>query len=79
MLPLLETVWLDSNQMAEQDEFEDKMKELEGVCNPVIQKMYAAGGGGGMPGGMPDMGGAAGGAPPPNSNGGAGPTIEEVD
>ena len=72
--------WLDSNQMAEQDEFEDKMKELEGVCNPVIQKMYAAGGGGGgMPGGMPDMGAAAGGAPPPNSSGGAGPTIEEVD
>lgn len=72
--------WLDSNQMAEQDEFEDKMKELEGICNPVIQKMYAAGGGGGgMPGGMPDMGGAGAGAPPPSSAGGAGPTIEEVD
>jgi len=74
--------WLDSNQMAEQDEFEDKMKELEGICNPVIQKMYAAGGGGGgMPGGMPDMGGMGGGAgaPPPSSAGGAGPTIEEVD
>ena len=71
--------WLDSNQMAEQDEFEDKLKELEGICNPVIQKMYAAGGGGGMPGGgMPDMGGAAG-APPPSGDGGAGPTIEEVD
>jgi len=77
--------WLDSNQMAEQDEFEDKLKELEGICNPVIQKMYAAGGaGGGMPGGMPDMGGmggmGGGGAPPPPSGGaGAGPTIEEVD
>ena len=71
--------WLDSNQMAEQDEFEDKLKELEGICNPIIQKMYAAGGGGGMPGGgMPDMGGAAG-APPPSGDGGAGPTIEEVD
>jgi len=69
--------WLDSNQTAEQDEFEDKLKELEGVCNPVIQKMYAAGGGGGMPGGMPDMGGAA--PPPPGGDGGAGPTIEEVD
>ena len=74
--------WLDSNQMAEQDEFEDKLKELEGICNPIIQKMYAAGGGGGMPGGgMPDMGGMGGGAgaPPPSSDGGAGPTIEEVD
>merc|ERR1712023_593367 len=71
--------WLDGNQMAEQDEFEDKLKELEGICNPIIQKMYAAGGGGGMPGGgMPDMGGGAG-APPPSSDGGAGPTIEEVD
>merc|ERR1712157_421473 len=71
--------WLDGNQMAEQDEFEDKLKELEGICNPIIQKMYAAGGGGGMPGGgMPDMGGAAG-APPPSGDGGAGPTIEEVD
>merc|ERR1711879_353799 len=73
--------WLDSNQMAEQDEFEDKLKELEGICNPVIQKMYAAGGGGGMPGGMggmPDMGAAGAGAPPP-SGGAGGPTIEEVD
>jgi len=71
--------WLDGNQMAEQDEFEDKLKELEGICNPIIQKMYAAGGGGGMPGGgMPDMGGGAG-APPPSGDGGAGPTIEEVD
>merc|ERR1711959_469111 len=59
--------WLDSNQMAEQDEFEDKLKELEGICNPVVQKLYAAGGGGGMPGGMPDMsgmGGGGAGAPP---------------
>ncbi|ONK62265.1 uncharacterized protein A4U43_C07F2130, partial [Asparagus officinalis] len=32
--------WLDSNQLAEADEFEDKMKELEGICNPIIAKMY---------------------------------------
>merc|ERR1712124_232552 len=72
--------WLDNNQLAEIDEFEDKMKELEGLCNPIIQKMYQAAGGapggapggmpGGMAGGMPDMGGAA--------SGGAGPKIEEV-
>jgi len=75
--------WLDSNQMAEQDEFEDKLKELEGICNPVVQKLYAAGGGGGMPGGMPDMSGmGGGGAPPPggaDAGAGSGPTIEEVD
>merc|ERR1711912_160430 len=73
--------WLDANQLAEVDEFQDKLKELEGICNPVIQKMYAAGGGGGMPGGMggmPDMGAAGAGAPPP-SGGAGGPTIEEVD
>ncbi|KAI8564637.1 hypothetical protein RHMOL_Rhmol03G0196300 [Rhododendron molle] len=26
--------WLDANQLAEMEEFEDKMKELEGICNP---------------------------------------------
>ncbi|CAN0470646.1 unnamed protein product, partial [Ectocarpus sp. 12 AP-2014] len=31
--------WLDGNQTAEKDEFEDKRKELEAVCNPIIQKM----------------------------------------
>ncbi|XP_057381808.1 heat shock 70 kDa protein cognate 4-like [Daphnia carinata] len=67
--------WLDANQLADKEEFEHKLKEVEGVCKPVITKLYAAGGAapGGMPGGMP---GAAGGA----SRGGAGgPTIEEVD
>merc|ERR1712146_16581 len=67
--------WLDSNQLAEVDEFQDKLKELEGICNPIMSKMYAAGG---VPGGMPDMGGMGGG-PPPSSEGGAGPKIEEVD
>jgi len=67
--------WLDANTLAEKDEFEDKRKELENICNPIITKLYQASGGappGGMPGGAP---GPAGG----NSGGGAGPTIEEVD
>nr|CAB3478806.1 unnamed protein product [Digitaria exilis] len=38
--------WLDSNQLAEVDEFEDKMKELEGICNPIIAKMYQGAGAG---------------------------------
>merc|ERR1712165_164960 len=67
--------WLDKNQLAEKDEFEGKQKELEGVVNPIMMKVYqAAGGPGGMPeGGMPGggFGGAAGGA--------GGPTVEEVD
>ncbi|XP_010253827.1 PREDICTED: heat shock cognate 70 kDa protein 2-like [Nelumbo nucifera] len=63
--------WLDSNQLAEADEFDDKMKELESICNPIIAKMYQ-GAGGDMGGGMSDDGPSAGGS-------GAGPKIEEVD
>lgn len=43
--------WLDSNQLAEVDELEHKLKELEGTCSPIIAKMYQ--GAGGAPGGMP--------------------------
>ena len=73
--------WLDANQLAEVEEFNDKQKEVEAVCNPIITKLYGAAGG--APGGMPDMGGmggAPGGAAPgAGGQGGAGPTIEEVD
>merc|ERR1719262_1263643 len=49
--------WLDKNQLAEKDEFEAKQKELEGVVNPIMMKVYQAAGGGGMPeGGMPGGG-----------------------
>merc|ERR1711896_49571 len=42
--------WLDKNQLAEKEEFEGKQKEIEGVVNPIMMKVYqAAGGGGGMP------------------------------
>ncbi|XP_045812928.1 heat shock 70 kDa protein [Trifolium pratense] len=68
--------WLEANQLAEVDEFEDKQKELEGICNPIIAKMYQGGAGGDMPMGddMPGGGGASNGA-----GSGAGPKIEEVD
>merc|ERR1719185_52723 len=56
--------WLDKNQLAEKDEFEAKQKELEGIVNPIMMKVYQAAGGGGMPeGGMPG-GGFDGGAAP---------------
>ncbi|CAN0145266.1 unnamed protein product [Hapterophycus canaliculatus] len=76
--------WLDANQNAEKEEYEKKQKELEGVCNPIIQKMAGGAGGmpSGMPGGMPDMGGAGfpgGGAPAPEAEADAGPKIEEID
>jgi L1 cell adhesion molecule like protein len=64
--------WLDQNQLAESDEFDDKMKELEGVCNPIIARMYQ-GGAGGEGGAAPSYGGDD---SPPS---GAGPKIEEVD
>ena len=32
--------WLDANQLAEVDELEHKLKELEGTCSPIISKMY---------------------------------------
>jgi len=32
--------WLDKNQLAETDAFEDKRKELEGVVNPIMMKLY---------------------------------------
>merc|ERR1711994_1009040 len=67
--------WLDKNQLAEKDEFEGKQKELEGVVNPIMMKVYQAAGGGGTPeGGMP--GGGFDGAAP---GGAGGPTVEEVD
>merc|ERR1712203_282723 len=63
--------WLDKNQLAEKEEFEAKQKEVEGVVNPIMMKVYqAAGGDGGMPGGGMPGGGMGGGAP----GGGAGPT-----
>jgi len=67
--------WLDSNQEAAKDEFEHKQKELEGVANPIMMKLYG-GAGGPAPGGFP--GGAAPGGFP-GAGGDAGPTVEEVD
>jgi heat shock protein 1/8 len=70
--------WLDKNQLAEKDEFEAKQKELEGVVNPIMMKVYQAAGG--EAGGMPDMsGGMPGAGGPPPGAGAGGPTVEEVD
>merc|ERR1712130_476463 len=65
--------WLEKNQLAEKEEFESRQKELEGVVNPIMMKVYQAAGGGGMPeGGMP-----GGGMPGGGATGGGGPTVEE--
>merc|ERR1719272_561911 len=39
--------WLDENQEAELEEYQRSRKELEGIVNPVMQKVYAQSGGGG--------------------------------
>ena len=80
--------WLSSNQEADTPEYEAKQKELEGMFNPIMAKVYQAAGGappgaegfpggaGGFPGGgFPGAGGFPGGAPggAPGATGGQGP------
>ena len=47
--------WLDANQLAEADELEHRLKELEGKCGPIISKMYQGSQGGGEGAGPGDM------------------------
>ncbi|CAH3195294.1 unnamed protein product [Porites evermanni] len=68
--------WLEENPEASKDEYERKQKELEGVCNPVITKLYQGAGGGASP--PPGAGGFSQGGGADSSQSG-GPTIEEVD
>lgn len=35
--------WLDGNQLAEKDEFEHKLKELQQECSPVMMKLHQGG------------------------------------
>ena len=60
--------WLDANQLAEKEEFEDKQKELETMSRPLMTKIY--GGQGAQSCGQQQQ---------QKSSNGAGPTIEEVD
>ncbi|XP_059286761.1 heat shock 70 kDa protein-like [Lycium ferocissimum] len=69
--------WLDKNQLAEVDELEDKLKELEGICNPIIAKMYQGGASDGAP--MDDDQMPGGGTTGSSGGTGSGPKIEEVD
>jgi len=74
--------WLEANQLAEKDEFEHKLKEVEKICAPIMTKLYGGDGGaaGGMPGGPGGFPGAGGpGGKKGGPGGSSGPTIEEVD
>eukprot|EP00731_Ephydatia_muelleri_P022399 Em0014g990a len=68
--------WLDRNQTAEKGEFEDKQKELEKVCMPIMTKLYQAGG---VPNGAGGMSGGPSGSAGSGGKKSQGPTIEEVD
>lgn len=41
--------WLDDNQSAEKEDYDEKLKEVEAVCNPIITAVYQRSGG--APGG----------------------------
>jgi len=59
--------WLDANQLAEKEEFEDKQKELETMSRPLMTKIYGQGAQ------------SCGEQQQRSSNSGSGPTVEEVD
>jgi L1 cell adhesion molecule like protein len=61
--------WLEDNQAAEKDEYDEQRKKLEEIAFPLLQKANAAGAASGAP---PSAAGAS--APE-----GDGPTVEEVD
>ena len=82
--------WLETNQLAEVEEFEHKRKELEEKAMPIFAKLYQGGAGempsaGGMPGsaGFPGASGFPGGAGGFSTGAGTAappePKIDEVD
>jgi len=34
--------WLNSNEEADKDDFEEQMKELQRICDPIIAQIYQA-------------------------------------
>lgn len=55
--------WVERNQLAEKDEYEHKLEELQKICTPIMTKLHTAGN--------------TGQGPSPGSR--QGPTVEEVD
>nr|QYD01605.1 heat shock protein 70-2 [Myzus persicae] len=60
--------WLDNNQLADKEEYEYKLKEIQKSCSALMMKIHGAGQAGDVP-----PGGAHG------FPGSRGPTVEEVD
>ncbi|XP_059891618.1 heat shock 70 kDa protein 1-like [Gadus macrocephalus] len=59
-------LWLENNQLAEKEEYQHQLKELEKLCSPIISRLYQVG----VPAGSCGEQARA---------GSQGPTIEEVD
>jgi L1 cell adhesion molecule like protein len=68
-----EIEWLESNQTAETEEFEYRLKEIEKLTNPIVTKIYSQGVGGEGVSFQP------GGTPQEFSGEQQGPKIEEMD
>lgn len=56
--------WLDDNTLAEKDEYEHRLQELQKACSPIMTKLH---------------GGAQSSSTSGGSTSGSGPTVEEVD
>lgn len=63
-----EMSWLDANNLAEKEEFDHRLKELQQVCGPIMAKLH------GQSAGSQSAGSQSAGAQT-----GRGPTVEEVD
>ncbi|XP_060851364.1 heat shock protein 70 A1-like [Rhopalosiphum padi] len=59
--------WLDNNQLADKEEYEYKLKEIQKSCSALMMKIHGAGQPGGAPSGAQGFPGSR------------GPTVEEVD
>lgn len=75
--------WIDANDSATKEEYDNKKKEIEDIIAPIMENMYQSSNSantGGMPGGMPggmnpeDMFAGMG-----NPSGNSEPTVEELD
>ncbi|XP_045446071.1 heat shock protein 70 A1-like [Melitaea cinxia] len=60
--------WLDNNTLADKEEYEHKLKEIQRVCMPAMSKMHGA-----------SAGGATGCHQQGSGSQHSGPTVEEVD
>lgn len=64
--------WISNNSDASKEEYDAKVKKLEKVFHPIMQKAYSQGG---SPGGMPDMSSMDN----KQNTGSKGPQIDELD